>query len=94
MATSQTMSLEQAEALVSKLKAEATANQFSTLENTAKTFEDSLVKESYKGEPTVDSEGNQIERIPIDVLASFIGSIMGSKFNVTAGKKYVNITRE
>lgn len=93
MATSQTMSLEEAQALVAKLQAQATANQFSTLENTAKTFENSLVKESYKGEPTVDSEGNQIERIPIEVLASFIGSIMGLNFNVTAGKKYVNITR-
>ena len=92
--TSKTVTLEEAEALVAKLQAEATANQFSTLENTAQTFEDSLVKESYKGEPTKDSEGNQIERIPIEVLASFVGSIMGSKFNVSAGKKYVNITRE
>ena len=88
------MSLEEAQALVSKLEAEATASQFSTLENTAKTFEDSLELVSYKGEPTIDNDtGKQIERIPIEVLASFVGSIMDSKFKVTAGKKYVNITR-
>ena len=94
MATSQQPTLEEAQALVAKLQQEVTANQFSTLDNVGKTFEGALEKVAYKGEPTVDSEGNQIERIPIEVLASFVGSIMGSKFSVTAGKKYVNITRK
>jgi len=92
--TMQQTELEKAQAVVAKLQAEATATKFSTLDNTGKTFEDSLELVSYKGEPTIDTNsGKQIERIPIEVLASFVGSIMGSKFSVNAGKKYVNITR-
>ena len=71
MTTTQT-ELEKAQALVDKLQAEATANQFSTLDNVGKTFESALEPVSYKGEPTVDSEGNQILRIPIEIQSAFI----------------------
>lgn len=95
MMTSKTVTLEEAEALVAKLKAEATANQFSTLENTAQTFADALEEVSYKGEPTVDNEGNQILRIPIEIQSAFIASLLEKMgYNVNAGKKYTNVTRK
>ena len=93
---SQTNTIDQlanAQALVAKLTAEANAGQFDSIESIGQTFEGSLVKIEYKGEPTKDSTGKQVERIPLALIATFVQLAIGEKYTVTAGQKFVNITR-
>jgi len=91
--TNTTAQLANAQALVAKLTAEANASQFDSIESVGKTFEGSLVKIEYKGEPTKDSTGKQVERIPLALMATFVQLAIGEKYTVTAGQKFVNITR-
>ena len=88
------MTLAEAEAQVSKLRAEAQANQFSSPASTKETIIESLSVVEYKDEVQLDSvSGKPIERANLEVLASLVQHFIGSAFTVKAGKKYVNIIR-
>ena len=93
MSQTTSTALEKAIQEVHRLSAEQTAQQFDTPASISETFINSLVKIEYKDKPQLDSSGKQVERIPLVLMATYLQLVLGNKFNVTAGQKYVNITR-
>jgi hypothetical protein len=90
--TSTQTELELAIAKVKALEQQANQTRFDTLEHVGNTFNQTLEKVMYKKEVTTDKDGNEVSRIPLDILGSFISSVISSKYKVTVGQKFVNIT--